>query len=227
MKLLTITSISPSHHNGDVQKKAVASWPSPKVAIQTEEECLSMSGYDIQMASTHRTARRTMKAPYVMISAMIDYARALDADALMLINSDIELHDPDNVLPGYVEESVNGLIFANRHDHNGDYDDPQRYAHGFDVFIIHRNYFDILPQSMFCMGQTWWDYWIPYRFIQAKIPITLVKEPIFLHQRHPVQYNQKEWERMTEHFRWMEGYHIGRPQQVTNDVYRLIKHHAR
>lgn len=70
---------------------------------------------------------------------------------------------------------------------------------------------------------------IPYRFIRAGVSIQLVKEPIFLHQRHQVQYDQKEWERMTEHFIWMERYQSPRrgPQQVTNEVYRLIRQHAR
>ena len=69
---------------------------------------------------------------------------------------------------------------------------------------------------------------MPYRFIQSRLPIELVKEPIFLHHRHKVQYDQREWERMTEHFIWMERYQGRRgPQQTTNEVYRMIRQHAR
>lgn len=169
-----------------------------------------------------------MKAPYVLVSAFIDYARKHDLDHAIIINSDIVLKDPEGKMREHLAASENGLVFANRHDHNGDYANPTRYEHGFDVFIIHRKFFDLIPCSMFCMGQTWWDYWIPYRFIRSGVPIQLVKDPIFLHQRHPIQYDMGEWARMTEHFIWMEQYQ-GRkqPQQVTNEVYRLIKQHAR
>ena len=134
----------------------------------------------------------------------------------------------------YKRQSEKGLVFSNRYDHNGDNMNPTRYDFGFDAFIIHRKFFDVLPQSMFAMGQTWWDYWIPYRFIKAGIPIELIKEPIFLHHRHQNQYDQKEWERMTEHFVWIERYgqqpyvSNGRnAQRVTNEVYRLIRANAR
>lgn len=234
MKPLLITSISPSHHNGNAQQQAVQSWLRyTVVAMQHKDEVSAIeSAYStdgVEVRATERTALGLMKAPYVMINAMVDLAASWPScDAVVLINSDIEIADPSGILDNYIERSADGLIFANRHDHNGDRHNPQRYEHGFDVFIIHRNFFHVLPQSLFCMGQTWWDYWIPFRFIKAGIPVTLVKEPIFLHHRHPVQYNGQEWVRMTKHFQWIEGYgDTLSPQQVNNTVYKLIKQHAR
>ena len=225
-----LTSISPNHRNGDVQATAIQSWIDHGAAvISVNGEGEDVAAYPCVYHVTGATSKGLMKAPYVFVSAFIDYAKEHDLEHVVIINSDIVLKDPDGKMKEYLAASENGLVFANRHDHNGDFANPTRYEHGFDVFIIHRKFFDLIPCSMFCMGQTWWDYWIPYRFIRAGVPIQLVKEPIFLHQRHQVQYDQKEWERMTEHFIWMERYQSPRrgPQQVTNEVYQMIKRHAK
>lgn len=237
--MILLTSISPAHANEHAQAIAVASWirhgllpvsfNSPDdVAILSERYPL------VSFIPSSRNGTGLFKAPYALINAFIDYAREMGIDHAFIINSDIAIADPDGLLPGYIARSERGLIFANRFDHNGDDQNPTRYDHGFDAFIIHRNYFSLLPQSVFAMGQTWWDYWIPYRFIRSQVPIDLVKEPIFLHHRHAIQYDQREWERMTEHFVWVERYgklpyiSNGRnAQNITNEVYRLIMRHAR
>ena len=231
------TSISPSHAIGDAQQAAVASWIAHglnAVSVNSPAEIAKLKPtYPCEFLACYRTMEGTMKAPYVPINAFIDIAKAQGLPHIMLINSDIVLNDPDKVLRKYVEQSERGLIFANRHDHNGDFNDPTIYPHGFDVFIIHSKWYHLIPQSLFAMGQTWWDYWIPYRFIMSGAPIIKVKEPIFLHQRHQLQYHQTEWERMTAHFQWMEGRHGQRPltgrncQQVTNEVFKMIQQHSK
>lgn len=229
-----LTSISPKHANEGAQALAMRSWIEHgvnPVSFNTPEEIEALrASYDgVEFVSTGRSGKGIHKAPYALISSMIDYAEQCKYEHAFIVNSDITISDPGSKLAGYFEASANGLVFANRYDHNGDLQNPTRYDYGFDAFIIHRNYFGILPQTLFAMGQTWWDYWIPYRFIKSGIPIQLVKEPIFMHHRHKVQYDQKEWERMTEHFVWVERYQSVRrgPQQTTNEVYRLIRQHAR
>lgn len=234
-----MTSISPSHANENAQAIAVASWIEHgyiPVSFNSPDEVIRLSPLYpfVKFVECHRTGQGLYKAPYALVNAFIDYARETRQDNAFIVNSDIAISDPEGLLSTYMERAETRLVFANRYDHNGDNQNPTIYEHGFDAFLIHRNYFDVLPQSVFAMGQTWWDYWIPYRFIQEKVPIELVKEPIFLHHRHAIQYHQKEWERMTEHFVWMEKYSKqpyvsnGRnAQRVTNEVYRTIKQHAR
>lgn len=218
-----LTSISPKHHNADAQRIAIDSWIEHgyrPVSFNRAGEINEADYPGVLFTHTRATSRGLFKAPYVFISEFIEQAN----DYAIIINSDISLSGPIDHL---VERSEKGLVFANRHDHNGDFKTPVIYEHGFDAFIIHRKFFDVLPRSLFCMGQTWWDYWIPYRFIMANLPIELVREPLFLHHRHPIQYDVKEWQRMTEHFVWMEGYPKGRSaQSVTNEVYKMIKRHA-
>jgi hypothetical protein len=167
------------------------------------------------------------RVPYVPISAFIEYAKRNGLEQVMLINSDIAINDPRGLVQNYCGRAKGGLIFASREDHNGD-GRSRRYIHGFDVFVIHSNYYHLITASMFCMGQTWWDYWVPWQFIRNNVSVTLVKEPVFFHREHPVQYSHDEWVRMTEHFQWMTGqFKNQRPQQVNDTVFKTIMKHAR
>lgn len=235
--MIALTSISPTHTVGGAQLAAVKSWIDhghDAISVNHSDEIAKLKpAYPCDFMACYRTMEGTLKAPYVPINAFIDIAKAKRYPCIMLINSDIVLRDPEKVLDKYEKLSEQGLILANRHDHNGDFNDPTLYPHGFDVFIVNAKWYHLVPQTLFAMGQTWWDYWLPYRFIMQGVPLFGVKEPIFLHQRHPVQYRQQEWERMTAHFQWLENYHMNKlingrfAQQITNEVYRTIQKHIR
>lgn len=234
-----LTSISPKHANANAQAIAIASWIDhgyTPVSLNSakEVEAIRHQYPGVQFVATEANSRNLYKQPYVLIDAFIDYARAEGLPHAMIVNSDIAISDKDGLIGGYLHRSSDALVFSNRFDHNGDGANPTRYDYGFDAFIVNERFYNILPRSLFAMGQTWWDYWLPYRFIKSGVPAHLVKEPLFLHHRHPTQYDQKEWERMTEHFVWMDGYgkkpyiSNGRNAQVvTNEVYRLIRSQAR
>jgi hypothetical protein len=165
--------------------------------------------------------------PYVFIDDVFADFLASGQEVCVITNSDIELRDPGGILDRYIQQAKTSVVLSNRQDHNGDYI-PHLYPHGFDVFILNRAFVESLPPTLFCLGQTWWDYWLPYRAIKQGVPLTLIKEPIFWHHRHTQQHNGKQWERMTEHFTWIEEYRKNKSaSQVTSEVYQLIRRHAK
>jgi hypothetical protein len=223
--LIALTSISPRHAIGDAQIKAVESWKAQGcrvISLNTDSEIsLLKDRYDIEFVATNQTTEGLYKVPYVLISAFIDHAKSNRFESIMLINSDIIL---SGSVDKYFEQCKDGLVFANRTDFSDNYQQQKTYPNGFDVFFIHSEYYGLLPKTLFAMGQTWWDYWLPYRFIMSRVQLFLVKDPIFMHERHPVQYNAEEWQRMTRHFSWVENYlERGRPQDINNTVFRLIQ----
>ena len=225
--MIALTSISPRHHIGEAQLDAVKSWIKAGfevVSINAPEEIAVLKDqYPVKFVECHRTMRGLFKAPYVPISAFIDYAKEHKLEQVMLINSDIFLVGK---IEHYWQKASEGLVFSNRYDHDN-FENPKRYDLGFDVFIINQSFYHVITQSMFSMGQTWWDYWLPYRFIKENIPVYLVKEALFFHQLHPVQYSDAEWRYMTKHFQWMETFmQENLPQRVNNAVYTHIKKHA-
>lgn len=220
-----ITSISPRHAIGDAQINAVQSWVDRGLKVlsfnaQSEIDELADKYPLVTFVRVDRNASGIYKRPYVFISSFIEYAAANELEAVMIINSDIVINGD---VSQHFAACENGLVFANRCDHNGDFQNPTRYKHGFDVFFIHSKYYGVLHQSLFAMGQTWWDYWVPYRFVKMGLRIHLITDCLFLHARHAVQYDATEWVRMTEHFQWIERYlPKGRPQDVNNRVFKEI-----
>lgn len=233
MTTVAMTSISPKHANGDSQLQAVHSWQNVGLRVlsfnsPSEIEQLKDRYEGIEFVPVHLTMEGVQKVPYVPIQSFIEYAKTHGIEQVMLINSDIEIRDPQGVIANYCDRAKDGLIFANREDHNGDIVSARRYMHGFDVFIVNSRYYHLLTASMFCMGQTWWDFWVPYKFIVAGIPATLTKEALFYHKSHPVQYDNGEWHRMTQHFQWLVRKWEGRsPSYTTQQVYTLIRQKAR
>jgi hypothetical protein len=175
---------------------------------------------------TMRSAARLYGKPYIFIDDVFADFLASGEEVCIITNSDIQLNDPSALLRGYIEKARTSVVISNRQDHNGDYQ-GKTYPHGFDVFIVNRSFVETLPPTLFCLGQTWWDYWLPYRAIKQGIPLTLVKEPLFWHHRHEQQHSGEQWRRMTEHFCWVEGYKNKAPNQVTGEVYQLIRRNAR
>jgi hypothetical protein len=229
---VALTSVSPKHSMAHAQPLAVKSWQDAGFKV------ISLNGKDeIHELKEHyptvefvesRTMKGVYKAPYIPISAFIEYAKKEQYESILLINSDIVLKDESNVLQKYIDWSVNGLVIANREDHNGSFTGAVRYLFGFDAFIIHSKFYNDIPETLFCMGQTWWDYWLPFRFINTNKLVSYVREPIFFHQSHPVQYNQAEWIKMTKHFQWIEGRNESvRPQQLTSEIYRIIRRNTK
>jgi len=238
MTKYALTSISPKHVMSHVQPMATKSWVDAGFKVLSfncpnEILVLKEAFPDVQFISCYRTMEGVFKAPYVPISAFIDYAKEHDLEQVMLINSDIVLRDEANEFDKYWNCAVNGLVISNREDHNGAFTNGSRYLLGFDVFIINSGHYHLIPQSMFCMGQTWWDYWIPYRFIKHGVSVFEAREPLFFHQVHDIQYDNSEWRRMTEYLRWMEQfnhslsfsrhYRPPSPQQLTTQVYNTIR----
>jgi hypothetical protein len=209
MRRLVITSISPTHVNGDIQQRCVSSWVAADIGdvVTMNDPC-----EDIKVPSgcirvdAPKSGKEVFKAPYVYITDMIDYARKNDYDSVMLINSDIELRDQRKVIKEYLNLCSFGLVISNRYDHSGNYIKGVRYFVGIDVFVVHKKFYHLFSEAPFVMGQTWWDYWLPYRFAVNDLPIFNIKASIFYHKEHHVQYSAADWMRMCEHFISLEGY---------------------
>ena len=195
--MIIATSLSPKHSNAANQQSAVDSWQQfgECVSFNTESERTEVShikGIDIVV--THKTVNGIIGKKLININAMIDYAISMNDD-LMLINSDIILSS----LPGF---NGSGITMLSRHDYTSTFDDGKMFAAGFDVFYIPKRHLHILPPSIYAMGVAWWDYWIPYQAIKAKVPVFWPQGKYAYHKLHHTQYSHDEWLYIGEYFRW-------------------------
>lgn len=225
--MIAITSISPGHKNFQNQLKAVDSWKSVGYEVVSlnapeEIEVLKELFPGVKFVSTHRHNKRMFGKPYVIVSAIIDYLKDIKSEYSLIINSDIIIKDN-----GYTEKlkvlSNEGIVVMNRVDFEGDYQNEKVYYDGFDGFFINAKFLELLPQTILCLGQCHWDYWLPYSASINGVKIIRSNEPYIFHERHNTQYSSENWTRTAEIFRSEIGMlkykNIG---QVTSLAYRHI-----
>ncbi len=200
--MIIVTSISPGHRNAEQQHLAIESWKTFDCIVysmNTESEIQKLKGqYDIKFIETHKTIYDIVGKPMVSINAMIDVAIEKDEN-LMLINSDIILKD----VP---ELKTDGITLFVRYDYEGQFESLKMFIHGYDVFFIPKQFLKIFPPSIYAMGVSHWDHFVPLRAIQNNIPIYISKGIHSFHKWHETQYHYSEWEKIGQYFKLDFGF---------------------
>lgn len=233
LKIAIYTSLSPSHHNKDSQLMAVESWHKMGLPIysfnHTSEIDILKKIYPdyVKFVNAIKTTNHIFGKPCIIINEMIDhfYDRST-GDILMLINSDIIINSTVQLLDKIKCMSEVGIIISSRNDFKEDVKDYKKYSFGFDVFFIHKKFVHIFPCSMYSMGQTWWDYWLPFTALKNKTPIFRIEEAFAFHREHPKQYNDKDWHRMTAYFRLENDISETNPQIINDGIWNDIMNNS-
>lgn len=225
--MIAITSLSPSHKNFDNQLKAVNSWKAAGyevVSLNAEEEIEQLKDFDVKFIRTNRHNKKMFGKPYVIVSAIIDYLKEVKSEHSLIINSDIIIQDLHKTTEKLKTMSEDGVVIINRWDFEGLLNKAKIYELGFDGFFINEKFLDIFPQTILCLGQCHWDFWLPYIASKGGAKILKLKEPYLYHAVHPVQYSKDNWIRTAEIFRAEVGLlKVKNVGQATGIAYRHIK----
>lgn len=229
VKIVVYTSLSPSHTNTETQLEAVKSWNELGLEIYSfnsveETQILQKSYPDyINFINCTKTSKHIFGKPYVLINEMIDHFNySNNGNVLMLINSDIILKSSNELLNKIKSISSLGILISSRHDYKNELLDGEKYIHGFDVFFIHKKFAKIFPPSMYSMGQTWWDYWLPYTALKNRVSVFRIAESFAFHKEHQKQYNEKDWHRMTQYFRFEHDISENNSQIINDSIWQDI-----
>lgn len=219
-----LTSISPKHANNDVQLNAVLSWSKlgTVYSFNTKDECDKLSALypEVNFIKTDRTMEHYFGKPYVSISAIFDWCKTQDHDNFCLINSDIELKTDSSTIER-IKTNINEdkIVLANRVNYDSDYSAGHRYLDGIDVFFLNKNTIVVFPQTLFCLGQCFFDYYIPYYASLKGYELIFLKQNIAFHKNHNAQYKPDDWIKTGQHFMWLTDL-----WQFTNQVGKMSKY---
>jgi hypothetical protein len=198
--MIFCTSIAPKHIVENAQLTAINSWSNYDVySFNSKEEISALKSiYPTVKFIECETLERVYGKQYASIDFIFNWFKNSQHDKICLINSDIILHDA-NELERVSLQSDKGLIFFNR------YDMPmnKRYEHGFDVFIIDKQYSDVMPKNIYSLGNCHFDYHIPFSFVEKNIAIFRTQKKVFEHVAHPQQYNNEKWLKTGRHMQWL------------------------
>jgi hypothetical protein len=222
MKLYT--SLSPNPSAASIQRACVKSW----IDHGNEPICVQAHGDDVEASLPDGARAVRVKPtlggirhkPYVGLDAILDAFLATDDAQCGIINGDIEIRDPDGLIEAH---QVGSLACLRRYDHDGDLSLAKVFPSGFDMFILSRQHALSVPRSMFVIGQTWWDYWLPWSCAQAGHRLTTINAPVIFHRRHHLNYAHLDWLRMTHHFCWLTGRSTNvQPTRVSGEIHAAI-----
>jgi hypothetical protein len=203
--MIAVTSLSMFHKNKDFQKECIDSW------IQIGLKVISVNhAYDIpylekdysnvEFVPTTKTGEHVFGKPYVRINALIESGLKY-SNEIMLINSDIKLINSVPILDRLVNKVLNDeFVFISRHNYNDDPEISSINKYGIDVFLFNAKLASLIKQKGYCMGQPFWDYWIPYKFYSECIKMNHVISRFALHKNHELQWDRKAWIRCTNWF---------------------------
>jgi hypothetical protein len=184
--MIAITSISPGHKNFENQFNAIESWINvgyKVISLNSKEEIEKLSDFkNVEFVETTRTNERLFEKPYVLVSAIIDHLKTREEEYFLIINSDIVINDYLNFTENLKDISKKGIIIMNRSDYSEDIGVAKRYDLGFDGFFINKKWLHIFPQSVLCLGQCFWDFWVPYQAILSGVDIYKLNEPYLFHK---------------------------------------------
>jgi hypothetical protein len=230
--MIAITSIAPGHKNYDSQLTAIESWINAGykvVSLNAPEEISQLTAFkNVKFVPTERHNKKIFGKPYVLISAIIDYLKEVKSEHSLIINSDIVINDTESITGKLKEWSEDGVIIMNRRDFDIDANNSKVYELGFDAFFINGKYLEVFPQSILCLGQCHWDFWLPYIASIGGVKLLNLNEPYIFHKTHNIQYSRENWRRTGEIVRAEIGMlkysNVG---QVSNMMYRHIKNSLR
>jgi len=182
-----------------MQQVAVNSWNGIgniySMNCKKEVDILKDNYTGIDFLETSKTMDYFTGKPHVSINAMIDVARVQGSD-LLLINSDIEISK-------FPELKQDGITLFSRHDYEDLHskENARLFVHGFDVVYVPYRFLKVFPPSIYAMGVSHWDHWLPYHAVLKSIPLYYPKGKIAFHKLHETQYSMEQWIRFSEYFK--------------------------
>lgn len=206
--MIAITSICPVHANEGVQLKAVLSWIANGIkvySLNSEEEIsrLKKEYKGVEFIPVDFTGENLYGKPYVLLNSVLGFANSQEDEDIIIINSDIELSSCRGVLEYEFKERCNNSVgVIQRLDYDEKIEEGQTYIYGFDVFLIKKKFLSMLPPSVYALGQTWWDYWLPYTIVKKGGNIHRVAGVQALHKRHKQRWDDAHWRKLTRYFAW-------------------------
>lgn len=216
-----ITSIAPKHHFPLRQLECVQSWQKHGKVISmnhpSEIEQMNALYPDVEFVPTYRTQIAMLGKHYVCVNALIDLIRERQYECGIIINSDIEVSDWDDKLTSKLNT---GMVYLHRWDFDlDDKSDAKFYSMGIDCFIISHKWAERIPQTIYTLGQTYFDLFLPWAYNQAGVQIYSDRMKPYLHHRnHKAQYSNEDWQR----FGYFTGMMIKKPTWNPADVSRFF-----
>lgn len=196
-KITVITTIAP--FDIEKQKLAIESWLNAGLNVLSlncsqEKEILEPLFPHVRFIEADRDAKSIAGKPYVYFDDILENLGKSGSQICGIINSDILLNVTTEFISEIKSYASDSLVYGCRVDvEKPDSFAGSFYEFGYDFFFFDKSLIQIYPESDFCLGLPWWDYWMVAVPLSKKIKLTKVISPVAFHLWHPTKYNNEYW----------------------------------
>lgn len=197
-----VTSLAPGRDDS-VQMLATQSWAASgfrviSVNVAAEIEALKASFPAVEFVPATRSALKVAGKPVPFIADLLAVAgRAGPGRTIGVVNADIIFRKGSRVRDAIATQSAGGVIMLPRVDVPSidqitkfEGSGAGRFSIGYDGVFIDAGVAASLPDSGFCLGMPFWDYWLPMMAILRGHPLLSIATPEALHLNHATAWNQ-------------------------------------
>lgn len=186
------TSIIP--RNFELQRIAIDSWLRlgfKVISLNSADEAKAVTHQfpDIPIKIVDRSAEVETGKPYIYFDDVCAALFTEKSEVCGIINSDVLLRADYGFAEFVVGTVGNGLLFGSRLDVDSfEGTDGEKFIYGFDFFFFNREVLTLFPETNFCLGVPWWDYWAPLVPMLKGIPCKELISPIAFHPKHETKW---------------------------------------
>jgi hypothetical protein len=108
---------------------------------------------------------------------------------MLMINSDIATYGDQRMLIDAISNRDN--LIGLRQNWTGAISDFKVERWGIDAFLLYPDQVATFPDLDFAIGQTMWDYWVPYQLQKIGGKLRWYGEPFFFHKTHPIHWKEE------------------------------------
>lgn len=221
------TSIAPRHFHEGRQAECIETWLKygQVFSINNKEECEQLSKIypNVTFVETTDTHEGRFGKPYVGLNAILACMRAEGGG--VLINSDIEI-TPDEIKWNKILETAkdaNKIFYLHRYNYDNEKWRGDIYKDGIDVFFLSPHHLEALPETEYCLGQCYFDIWIPWYLMLKGFKGQTTILPIAFHKNHPAQYKAEHWDYFGQYTGRKFMGSKQRSGEITKRMYRFIR----
>lgn len=204
-RTMLVTSVAP--HNIENQRRAIESWLHlgfSVTSLNSKEEAdhLRPLFEDVEFSLVARDAHVECGRPLVYLDDVVAFLRQRGTPVCGVINSDIHLRATPATMRFLLDEARGSLVFANRVDVDSlESMTGENFSRGFDLFLFDHAILRYLPSTRFCLGQPWWDYWLPSCLFKVpSVRLKLLAFPLALHVKHALNWHLDNFDKYGLHF---------------------------
>jgi len=185
--MLALCSLSPSPNHAATQAACLVSWRAAglepaSINCAAELEVLKPL-YDVRYVETEGVATSTFGKPFVMLKAVTEWI-ATQSEPVLILNADLHVLPEPAKFERLQQLAADGVPYLLQLNVDADLGRPELEPCGISAFVFNPKYDSLFGESFLCLGQPWWDYWLPYESLRQGIPLYGVGGSLAYHVRH-------------------------------------------